>query len=500
MRKTGQRVVQAIRNELFDKIIILPLRFFSSSSTGMLMSRITNDVNDIQNSIPSFVRGVREVFTILGLAAVVLYQDPILGSFALFVLPLLVLPIILIGKKIKKYSKKGQEKMGDISSVLQESFSGIKVVKAFANEEKEKEKFRNHNEKLVKFSIRKMVYNDISSPLMEIIRAIGIALIVYYGGLQVIKGNSTPGTFFSFMVAIGMMYDPFKRINNANNTVQAAIAAAERIFAMMDTNNEIIDNDGDLDCNANHKIINFDKVYFKYDDKDDDYVLKNIDFSVDAGTSVAFVGSSGAGKSTLINLIPRFYDVTKGAIKIGENNIKEFKVSSLRKNIGIVSQEPFLFNDTIFNNIAYGMEGIEEEKVYEAAKTAYAYDFIMEFPDAFETVIGERGVRLSGGQRQRITIARALLKNPPILILDEATSALDTESEKIVQKALENLMKGRTSFVIAHRLSTILNSDLIIVLKNGEIETMGKHLELLEKSETYQTLYNMQFSEQNMRR
>ncbi|WP_041223550.1 ABC transporter ATP-binding protein [Deferribacter desulfuricans] len=492
MRRTGQKVVQAIRNDLFDKIIMLPIRFFSESSTGVLMSRITNDVNMVQSSIPSFVTAIRETFSILGLAAVVLYQDPYLGSFALFVLPLVVLPLIKIGKKIKKYSRRGQEKMGDISSVLQESFSGIRVVKAFANEDKEKEKFKVHNEKLVRNEIKKIVYNEISSPMMELIGAIGLALVIYYGGLKVIEGVSTPGTFFSFIAAIAMMYDPFKRINSANNNIQSAIAAAERIFEIMDTENEILENDGELECDAKGKDVIFDHVYFRYKDNED-YVLKNINLSVKPGTTVAIVGSSGAGKSTLVSLIPRFYDVTSGAIKIGETDIRDFKVHSLRKNIGIVSQEPFLFNDTVFNNIAYSMNNVTEEDVINAAKAAYAHEFILELPEGYNTVIGERGVRLSGGQRQRITIARALLKNPPILILDEATSALDTESEKIVQKALENLMKHRTSFVIAHRLSTVINSDVIVVLDKGEIESIGTHKELLVKSKVYKKLYHMQF-------
>ncbi|MGA1846133.1 ABC transporter ATP-binding protein [Deferribacter abyssi] len=494
MRKTGQKVVEAIRNDLYDKIVMLPLKFFSQSSTGVLMSRITNDVNLMQSSIPSFVTGIRECFSILGLAAVVLYQDPYLGTFALFVLPIIVLPIVKIGKKIKKYSKKGQHKMGDLSSVLQETFSGIKVVKAFVMEEREKEKFKKHNATFVKYEIKRMIYNEISSPLMEIIGAIGIALVVYYGGLKVINGESTPGTFFSFMAAIAMMYDPFKRINSANNAVQAAIGAAERVFEVMDTHNEILEKDGTLECDARNKIIEFKNVCFKYENNER-YVLENINLKVEPGTTVALVGSSGAGKSTFVNLIPRFYDVTDGAIYIGGTDIREFKVYSLRKNIGIVSQEPFLFNDTIKNNIAYGAGNIMEEDIINAAKAAYAHDFITELPNGYDTVIGERGVRLSGGQRQRITIARALIKNPPILILDEATSALDTEAEKIVQKALENLMKGRTSFVIAHRLSTILNADIIVVLKDGKIEATGTHTELLEKSPTYKKLYRMQFQD-----
>jgi len=492
MRKTGQKVIEEIRNDLFDKIIMLPMRFFSNNQTGVLMSRITNDVNLMQNSIPSFVTGMREVFSIIGLAAVVLYQDLYLGSFALFILPLLVLPIVKIGKKIKKYSKKGQSQMGGISSVLQESFSGVQVVKAFAMEDKEKEKFKENNAKFVNYEIRKMFYNEISSPLMELIGAIGIGLVVYYGGLKVINGTSTPGTFFSFMAAIMMMYDPFKRINTANNSIQAAIGAAERVFEMMDTENEILQNNGTIKCDAKGKDIIFDNVSFAYDNE---LVLKDINLHIQSGLKIALVGSSGAGKSTFIKLIPRFYDVTTGCIKIGDIDIRDFDVHSLRKNIGIVTQDTFLFNESVKYNISYGMDNVTDEEIYKAAKYAFADEFINQLPEKYETVIGERGVRLSGGQKQRITIARAILKNPPILILDEATSALDSESEKIVQKALENLMKGRTSIVIAHRLSTVLDSDYIVVLDKGEIKGIGNHEELLKASDIYKRLYEIQFKD-----
>ncbi|MDK2792471.1 ABC transporter ATP-binding protein [Deferribacteraceae bacterium V6Fe1] len=492
MRKTGQKVIEEIRNDLFDKIIMLPMRFFSNNQTGVLMSRITNDVNLMQNSIPSFVTGMREVFSIIGLAAVVLYQDLYLGSFALFILPLLVLPIVKIGKKIKKYSKKGQSQMGGISSVLQESFSGVQVVKAFAMEDKEKEKFKENNRKFVNYEIRKMFYNEISSPLMELIGAIGIGLVVYYGGLKVISGASTPGTFFSFMAAIMMMYDPFKRINTANNSIQAAIGAAERVFEMMDTENEILQNNGTLKCDAKDKDIVFDNVSFAYDNE---LVLKDINLHIKSGSKIALVGSSGAGKSTFIKLIPRFYDVTTGSIKIGDIDIRDFDVHSLRKNIGIVTQDTFLFNESVKYNISYGMDNVAEEEIYKAAKYAFADEFINQLPEKYDTIIGERGVRLSGGQKQRITIARAILKNPPILILDEATSALDSESEKIVQKALENLMKGRTSIVIAHRLSTVLDSDYIVVLDKGEIKGIGNHEELLKASDIYKRLYEIQFKD-----
>jgi len=490
MRKTGQRVIEEIRNDLFDKIIMLPMRFFSTNQTGVLMSRITNDVNLMQTSVPSFVTGMREIFSIIGLATVVLYQDLYLGLFALFVLPMLVLPIIKIGKKIKKYSKKGQSQMGGISAVLQESFSGVQVVKAFAMEDKEKNKFKEQNAKFVNYELRKMLYNEISSPLMEFIGALGIGLVVYYGGLKVINGTSTPGTFFSFMAAIMMMYEPFKRINSANNNIQAAIGAAERVFEVLDMENEILKNNGTLPCDAKNKDIVFENVSFAYDNE---LILKDINLHIKSGSKIALVGSSGAGKSTFINLIPRFYDVTTGSIKIGDIDIRNYDVHSLRRNIGIVTQDTFLFNESVKYNISYGMENVTDEEIFQAAKYAFADEFINQLPEKYDTIIGERGIRLSGGQKQRITIARAILKNPPILILDEATSALDSESEKIVQKALENLMKNRTSIVIAHRLSTVLDADYIVVLDKGEIKDIGKHKDLLICCEVYQKLYNIQF-------
>jgi len=404
MRKTGQKVIEEIRNDLFDKIIMLPMRFFSTNQTGVLMSRITNDVNLMQNSVPSFVTGMREIFSIIGLAAVVLYQDLYLGSFALFVLPMLVLPIVKIGKKIKKYSKKGQSQMGGISSVLQESFSGVQVVKAFAMEDKEKNKFKEQNAKFVNYELKKMLYNEISSPLMEFIGALGIGLVVYYGGLKVINGTSTPGTFFSFMAAIMMMYEPFKRINSANNNIQAAIGAAERVFEVLDMENEILKNNGTLPCDAKNKDIVFENVSFAYDNE---LILKDINLHIKSGSKIALVGSSGAGKSTFINLIPRFYDVTTGSIKIGDIDIKNYDVHSLRRNIGIVTQDTFLFNESVKYNISYGMENVTDEEIYQAAKYAFADEFINQLPEKYDTIIGERGIRLSGGQKQRITIARA---------------------------------------------------------------------------------------------
>ncbi len=492
----GQKVITKLRNILFAKILNLPVRFFSDQSTGVLMSRITNDIYLLQASIPAIITIIRSVITIVILVGVILYMNWKLALIAIVCYPFFIHPMVLISKKIRKYTTKGQEQMGDLNSTLQEAFSGVRVVKAFVSEDKEIKKFEKINNKLLKYNIKSILAGEVTSPLMEFIGAFGIAAIIYIGGSQVISGSITAGAFFSFLAALTMVYQPVKDIGNSNNLFQAAMAAAKRIFDMLDTNNDILENNGSIICDANNKNITFEKVSFKYSD-DAPYVLDNISLSIPYGSKVAFVGHSGAGKSTMTNLIPRFYDVSDGKILIGDTNIKDFEVHSLRKNIGLVSQEPFLFNDTIKNNIAYGQENYTDEDIEKAAKAAYADEFINELPEKYETMTGERGVKLSGGQKQRITIARALLKNPPILILDEATSSLDTESEKVVQKALDNLMVGRTSFIIAHRLSTILTSDKIVVLNEGKVEAVGKHEELLSSSPTYKKLYEMQFRGEN---
>lgn len=493
MRYVGQRVIERLRNDTFKKMIYLPLRFFSDNSTGMLMARITNDINIVQASIPTLVNMFRFVITIIGLLAVVFYMNWQLALITMICYPILIYPLFHISKKIRKYSKRGQESMGGLTASLQEAFSGVRVVKAFVNEQKEVDKFKKVNAQAVGFEIKIALAAESVVPVIEFIGALGIASILYIGGYWVVEGKIDTGSFLSFVTALSLVYKPVKDLGNANNALQAAIAAAERVFGMLGTKNEILDNDGNKECDASGKDIEFRNVTFKYEN-DDKKVLDNVSFKVKSGSTVAFVGPSGAGKSTMANLIPRFYDVNEGEILIGGINIKEYEVHSLRKNVGMVSQEPFLFDDTIRNNIAYAKDSFTETEMINAAKAAYADEFIENLPLKYDTFTGERGVKLSGGQKQRITIARALVKNPPILILDEATSALDTESERVVQKALDNLMAGRTSFVIAHRLSTILKSDVIIVLLDGKIEAMGRHEEILITSATYKKLYEMQFA------
>lgn len=496
LRKVGLEAVKAMRFDLYHKMIRLPMSFYDNNSTGDMMSRVVNDINQVKSAIPSLINVLKDSFTVFFLIGIVFYQDFELGLYGLAAIPFMLVLIRKTSKKSKRYSSKGHAKMGTLATVLQESFSGIRVVKAFVMEGYEVEKFEDENKKETRYQLKRAKISAISSPLMDIISGLALALIIYYGGSKVISGESTPGTFFSFIAAFAMMFEPFKKINQENYTIQNSITAAERFFQVMEIKNEILDNNGSLPCDANNKVVEFQDVVFNYKGHEEK-VIDGVSLVVKPGQTIAFVGSSGAGKSTIVNLIPRFYDITSGKLMIGGTDIRDFDVYSLRKNIGIVSQEPFLFNDTIANNIAYGTSNISDEDIYEAAKSAYAYDFVTKLPEGFNTLIGERGDRLSGGQRQRLTIARALLINPPILILDEATSALDTESERIVQKALTNLMKGRTSFVIAHRLSTILSADLIVVMDKGKIESMGKHAELLDKSEIYTKLYNMQFKEDN---
>lgn len=492
----GNKVIEKLRNETFEKMIRLPVKYYSDQSTGALMSRITNDINLVQSSIPTIISMFRAVLTMIGLIGVIIYMNYKLALIAIVLYPIFIFPLSIISKKLRKYSHLGQERMGDLTSVLQESFSGIRVVKAFVAEDKEVERFEKANAQTIKYANKSVLAGNLASPLTEALGSFGIGAVLLMGGYQVISGTSTTGTFIAFLAALVQIYEPVKLFANSNNALQASIAATDRVFSMFDEEDEVIENKGSVECNAEGKDIEFKNVSFKY--KDNIYALKNISFNVKAGSTVAFVGPSGAGKTTLAHLITRFYDVTEGAILIGGINIKDYDLYSLRHNIATVSQDAFLFNDTIRNNISYSKENATDEEIKNAARAAYADEFIENFPEKYDALCGERGVKLSGGQKQRITIARALLKNPPILILDEATSALDTESERVVQKALDNLMKGRTSFVVAHRLSTILNADIIVVFNNGGIEAIGRHEEILVSSPTYKNLYEMQFKVEEM--
>ncbi|WP_028578092.1 ABC transporter transmembrane domain-containing protein [Desulfomicrobium escambiense] len=495
MSYCGTKVLEQLRYELFAKIICLPMDFFGETRVGMLMSRIISDVNLISASLPELIRLIQHSLTMVGLIGLVLYRDMQLAFWACLVFPLAVYPVIYFGRKLRKIGRKYQSELADISSHLQESFNGLRVVKAFASEEYEKNKFRHVSNNLARIGIKGKMYNQLSSPIMELIGAVGAGLVIWYGGSQVIAGNRTPGEFFSFMTALIMLYDPFKSISQANNTIQQAMAGAERVFEILDSAELVEETGGTLEYTPPFTVLSFERVSFSYPGAPEP-ALKGINLTINAGERIALVGQSGAGKTTFAHLVPRFHDCTEGVIRLNGRPLRDYTLASLRTNIGIVSQDPFLFNLSVRDNIAYGQPGTDHILVEQAAKAAYAHDFIMELPQGYDTVVGEKGVKLSGGQKQRLTIARAIMKNPTLLILDEATSALDTESERIVQQALDNLMKGRTSIVIAHRLSTVLSADRIIVMRNGEIVSQGTNEQLLQTCPLYTKLYTLQFEGQ----
>jgi ATP-binding cassette, subfamily B, bacterial MsbA len=492
MNYVGESIIQHLRNDLYARIQDLPISFFHREKTGVLMSRITNDVNIIKTMVSTAVTGsLKDSFTIIGLTFVIFYRDWKMALFAFIVLPIAFFPVVEFGKRVRRISTGCQEAMADLNTFLHETFTGNKIVKAFGMESYEKKRFFNKTLELFKLEMSAVVARSLSSPVMEFLGGLGIAFIIWYGGYKVITGSSTAGTFFSFMAAVLMLYDPVKKLSGLNNAVQQGLAAADRIFDIIETESDIKEKKNPMNIERRPHRVTFEDVYFKYDDI---LVLKDINLDVNAGEILALVGMSGGGKTSLVNLIPRFYDVTRGVIRINGMDIRNASISSLRDQMGIVTQEPILFNDSIRNNIAYGNKDATDKAIVAASEAAYAYDFIQAFPNKFDTNIGELGGRLSGGEKQRICIARALLKDAPILILDEATSSLDTESEMLVQKALENLMQGRTTFVIAHRLSTIDYADRIVVIVDGRIVEEGKQEDLISMRGEFFKLYQMQYS------
>jgi subfamily B ATP-binding cassette protein MsbA len=467
MSFVGQNIIRRLRNRLYDSIQDLPLSFFYKERTGVLMSRVTNDVNIVKSMVSTAVTGsLRDSLTIMGLTFVIFYQIWELALIAFLVLPAAFFPIVLFGRRVRRTSTGCQQAMADMSSFLHETFAGNKIVKAFGMEPHEKKRFSEKTRKLFRLEMKEVKYKAISSPINLFLGGVAVAVIIYYGGLRVIQGVYTPGTFFSFIVAVLLLYKPIKELSKLNNALQQGLAATDRVFDILEKESDIVQLSNPLTVKPGSHRVTFEKVFFKYDEV---MVLKNVNLDVRPGEILALVGMSGGGKTSLVNLIPRFYDVSRGAIFIDEINIRDASLASLRNQIGVVTQEPILFDDTVKNNIAYGRHTASDNEIEAAAKAAYAYDFIHSYPDKFDTRIGELGTRLSGGEKQRICIARALLKDAPILILDEATSSLDSESEMWVQKALENLMKGRTTFVIAHRLSTVNRAHRIVVLVDGEI-------------------------------
>jgi len=497
MNFVGLRIVANMREKLYNHLQNLSLSFFTKTPTGVLISRITNDVNLIQGAVSNAFTGlVKDAFTIMGLLGVLFYRNWKLAIIALIIFPLAIFPIKEFGKRLRKFSRKSQQRMGSITTFLHETITGNRIVKAFNMEEYEKRRFAEENERFFKIILKRVKIRALTHPLMELIGGVVVALIIWVGGYSVVRGDLTPGTFFSFMTALLMLYAPVRDLSKVNLEIQEGLAAAARVYELLDIAPEIKDEEGAIPLPLISKGIDFQKVTFKYGTE---AVLKEISLHVKVGEVIALVGMSGAGKTSLVNLLPRFYDVEEGQILIDGIDIRKTTLKSLRDQIGLVTQQTILFNDTVRNNIAYGNVKCSDEEIIEAAKAANAHDFIQRLPQAYETVIGEQGVKLSGGERQRLSIARALLKNAPILILDEATSSLDSDSETEVQNALEYLMKGRTVFVIAHRLSTIRNAHRIIVLSNGQIVEEGTHEELMTLHGEYRRLYDLQFKDDGVR-
>jgi len=494
MAQVGQRVVMRLREEVYEHLQGMSLSFFNSRATGELMSRLTNDVNRLTRvSSQAPALAVRQVFTFAVLLGVIFSREWRLATIAVLVFPLIGFLLMKMGKKLQAINKRGQEKIAELNVVIQETFTGTKIVKAFGREAHERNRFKRANRLLYDLSMRDVKVDELTSPLMEFIGALGIGAALWYGGYQVIQGETTPGTFFSFLTGLLMLYSPVRKLTNVSNQIQQTIPAAERVFELLDLRQTVVDRPQARPLSALREAIAFEQVCFQYDDGAGP-VLRDISLVIQKGEMVTFVGMSGAGKSTLADLIPRFHDVTNGRITIDGVDIRDYTLASLRAQIGIVTQETILFNETIAHNIGYGKPGANPNDIRQAAHLAYADEFIQELPQGYDTIIGERGVKLSGGQRQRIAIARALLKNPPLLILDEATSELDAESEFMLQKALGNLIEGRTVFVIAHRLSTVMKADRIVVVDGGQIVETGTHEELIARQGLYNRLHTLQVS------
>jgi ATP-binding cassette, subfamily B, bacterial MsbA len=493
MSYVGHWLVSDVRQQLFVHIVRLPIRFHDANTSGRLMARVISDVNEMANAIPSVLKDIfQQGLTFVAMLAVVFYQNWKLATIVLVVLPLSSLVLVHVGRRIRKLSKRGQESIGRMASVLKEAFSGIKIVKAYGQEEKEAQRFSLTNQSFRSAKIKSSQTSAMSSPLLEVIGVCGVAFIIWYGGGLVIAGEMKPGEFFSFLAAMFMAYAPVRKMSGANESVQRALAGAQRVFHVLDLDSELAKDEGKKILPPISKNLEFSGVKFFYE-RSEEPALHQINLTINVGEVVAFVGASGSGKTTLVSLVPRFYRPTEGAVKIDGEDIRLVDRSSLRRQIGIVSQETVLFDDTIRNNIAYGRPDATEDSIIEAARAAFAWEFIERLPQGLDTLVGENGLRLSGGQRQRLAIARAILRDPPILILDEATSSLDSESEKLVQKALANLVKERTTLIIAHRLSTVQHADRIVVMNRGRIEEMGTHAELLRQGGLYTRLYQTQF-------
>ena len=493
----GFGMITDLRDDLYNAILRSSAAFFTKHTTGTLLSTIVNDIEKVQYAMSGVLAEfLQQFFTFLFTAVVVVLVGGKLAWVLLLFVPAILYSSRKIGRQVRSTTRGGQDKLAEIQNILHETITGNRIVKAFGMENWEVERFRAAARRLFRANLRLVAAFAISSPLMDILGSIAIALLLLMGRDQINKHVFTAGTFFTFIVAVFKLYDPVRKFALFNNNFQQAVGASSEIFRFMDMEDEVREKPGAKRMGKFARAIRFVDVSFSYENAEDSpVVLHDINLEVKAGEVLAVVGSSGAGKSTLVHLIPRFFDVSGGRILIDDSDVREVTLESLRSQIGIVTQETVLFNDTVRNNIAYGQPHVSQKKVEEAARAARAHEFISGLPEGYNTMIGERGVRLSGGERQRIAVARAILKNAPILILDEATSALDSESESLVQAALQNLMSGRTVFVIAHRLSTVRRADRIVVLDNGTISDIGAHEELMQKLGTYRRLYELQFEE-----